>query len=60
MPYFTDKDLRRGDMVVIETNKEKFKVVKVSQTKEIPRRMKKKAVKWIAQKLELENYKRKK
>lgn len=58
MPYLTDEDIRTGEKAAIETNKGKLVVVEVIKTEEIPRKMKKKASKWIIQKIDMTNYKR--
>jgi len=57
MPYWTDKNtVDIADRVIVETNKGKFVTATVIQTEEIPERIKKKAKRWIVQRLDLEKY----
>ena len=51
-------DLKKGDYVVYETRREKFIVLKVSRTTNIPPKLEKKATRFIVQKVELENYRK--
>jgi hypothetical protein len=59
MPYLTDEKYTIGDLAVIETNKKKLVVVKVCQTNDIPEKIRKRAIKWLVQKVDMTNYRSK-
>ena len=59
MPFYAERgSLRTGDLVIIETNKGKYKVVNVKKIEGISIKIAKKAKKWIVQKLDLTEYKK--
>jgi hypothetical protein len=54
--YKTDLLLKAGDKVIIETNKQKLKIVEVFKTDDISNADRKKAKKWIVQKVDMTEY----
>lgn len=54
--YKTDLHLKTGDKVIIETNKQKLKIVEVFKTDDISSADIKKAKRWIVQKVDMTDY----